>query len=80
MTGRPVSWGSNMPEPELNNQFSATPNGDIDNVENTGGGQFGTDKDFKEYLLRRMGKGIVQVEITDPSLDDAIKEDRKSVV
>lgn len=66
-----------MPEPELNNQFSATPNGDIDNVENTGGGQFGTDKDFKEYLLRRMGKGIVQVEITDPSLDDAIKDTKR---
>lgn len=66
-----------MVEPAINDPFSANPNGGISDMENTGGGQFGTDADFKDYLLRRMGKGIVQVEITDDQLNDAVKDTKR---
>lgn len=53
--------------------FSAEPQGG----ENFGGGQFANEEDFKKYLLRRMGQGIVQVEITDEQLNDAILDTKR---
>lgn len=59
------------------NTFSAEPNPGPETLERTGGGRFSTEEDLKQYLLRRMGKGVVQVEITDAQLNDAIADAKR---
>lgn len=57
-------------------EFYAVPNvGPV--IEKSGGGTFANDADLASYLLRRMGKGVVQVEITNEQLADAIQDAKR---